>query len=131
MKIIDNLKDRWITWRTGKTRNRREWEAWRDSTVAWRAETIQGMFKNFRHVIEVDPEKFLVDDAISWVPTPAARQYFWPVRELTDACVWTTQRVFWDTWTNSWYINEIAGEDRVFVATNNEEDAVMIALRWA
>ena len=130
MKIVDRLKDRWLTWVTGKTRERREWEAWQQVTINQRAETIQDMFKNFRHVIEVDPEKFLVDHAIVWVPHPDARQYFWPQRELGDNCVWTTQRVFWDIRTNSWSINEIGGEDRVFVATNNDEDAIMIALRW-
>lgn len=131
MKYIDTIKDRWLTWRTGKSKDRREWEAWKEATINQRAETIQDMFKNFRHVIEVDPEKFLVDHAITWVPHPDARQYFWPRRELGNNCVWTTQRVFWDTWTNSWTINELAGEDRVFVATNNSVDAVVISLKWS
>lgn len=73
MKIVDRLKDRWLTWVTGKTRERREWEAWQQATINQRAETIQGMFKNFQHVIEVDPEKFLVDHAIVWVPHPGLK----------------------------------------------------------
>jgi hypothetical protein len=30
-----------------------------------------------------------------------------------------------------WNINEIGGEDRVFVATNSDGDAIMIALKWS
>lgn len=131
MKLIEHVKDRWITWRTGKNKTQREWEAWQNENINWRATNITQMFAKFKHVIEVDPYKFLVDEAICWVPHPKSRQYFWPRRELGNNCVWTTQRVFWDTWTNSWMINEIGGEDRVFVATNNDEDAIMIALRWA
>lgn len=130
MKIFDDLQDRWITRRTGKNKVQREYDAWYTKHVNWHADTINKMFEKFKYVIEVDPDKFLVDDAIAWVPHPDVRQYFWPERAFGNNCVWTIQRVFWDTWTNSWMINEIAGEDRVFVATNNDQDAIMLALRW-
>ena len=130
MNIIDDLKDRWITRRTGRNRQQREYDAWYEYNVNSRVSTINEMFKNFEYVIEVDPDKFLVDDAISWVPHPDARQYFWPERALGNNCVWTCRRVFWDQWTQSWYINNFTGDDRVFVATNSGEDATMLTLKW-
>ena len=131
MKIIDNIKDRWLTYRTGKSKSQREWEAWYNENVNWRANDIADMFKNFKHVIEVDPNKFLWDGGLAWVPHPKAKQYFWPERELGNNCVWRFERVGWDKWDQRWPINEIGGGDRVFVATNNKEDAIMIALQWS
>lgn len=131
MNIIDNFKDRWVTHRTGRNRQQREYDTWQESNVDKRASTIEEMFKNFQYIIEVDPEKFLVDDAIAWVPHPDAQQYFWPARPLGENCVWRFERVFWDQWLRKWAINDLIGEDRVFVATNSGADATMITLRWA
>lgn len=131
MKIFDDLRDCWITRRTGKNKDQREWEAWYNENVNWRASDITQMFEKFEYVIEVDPEKFLVDDAIAWVPHPDARQYFWPKRALGNNCVWTLQRVYWDRWSERWQVNDIIGEDRVFVATNSGPDATVLTLKWA
>jgi hypothetical protein len=130
MKLIEYAKDKWLTWRTGKNKAEREWHAWYNENVNWRANDITDMFKNFEHVIEVDYDKFLWDNGLSWVPHPKAKQYFWPRRELGNNCVWRMERVIWNPWDRRWHINEIGGEDRVFVATNNKEDAIMIALQW-
>ena len=141
MKLLDNIKDRWITWRTGKSRAvreweatqkqaRRDWEAWYNTNVNWRAYDITNMFENFKHVIEVSTDKFLWDGGLDWVPHPDAKQYFWPHRPLGENCVWRLERVSWNPWEKRWNINEIAGEDKVFVATNSDEDAIMITLKW-
>jgi hypothetical protein len=129
MRFLDNIKEHWITWRTGSNRNQREWKAWYNANVNWRATDITNMFENFKHVIEVDPDKFLWDGGLTWVPHPDALQYFWPQRPLGENSVWRIERVLWNTWENRWNINEIGGEDRVFVATNSDEDAIMIALK--
>ena len=130
MKLLDNIKDRWITWRTGKSLAQRDWEAWYNSNVNWRAYNITNMFENFKHVIEVDPNRFLWDAGLDWVPHPDALLYFWPQRPLGENCVWRLERVVRSQWDNRWHLTGIGGEDRVFVATNSDEDAIMITLKW-
>lgn len=129
--MIEWLKDRWLTWRTGKDKKQREWEAWYEVNVVYRASSITNMFQHFKHVIEVDTNKFMdLDEPFGWVPCDDALQYFWPARELGDNAVWRFERVMLDKWTNTWYVNGLGDEDKVFVATNNDEDATMIALKY-
>jgi hypothetical protein len=73
----------------------------------------------------------MVEDPFTWAPCEDAQQYFWPARELGNNAVWRFERVGWDKWTNSWHISGMGGEDKVFVATNNDEDAIMISLKYA
>lgn len=132
MVVIEYLKDKYLTWRTGKDKTQREWESWYESNVNYRATRINDMFKNFKHIIIVDTDKF-VDHAepFAWVPNKDARQYFWPQRPLGENCVWRFERVIncpATAW--QWEINELGGEDKIFVATNNERDAMMIALKY-
>lgn len=128
--MIEWIKDKWLTWRTGKDKAQREWEAWYEHNVVYRANTIENMFMNFKHIVIVNPRKFMIEDPFAWVPCEDARQYFWPQRELGNNAVWRFERVRKDQWDNRWHIDEMGGEDKVFVATNNERDAIMIALRW-
>ena len=129
--MIEYLKDKWLTWRTGKDKTQREWEAWYEVNVVYRAQTIENMFMNFKHVIEVSHEKFLdYSEPFAWVPVDDAMQYFWPRRDLGNNAVWRIERVFKDKWDNCWHINDIIGDDHVFVATNSDRDAMMIALKY-
>ena len=131
VKLKERIIDRWLTWRTGKDKSQRDWEAWYEENVDYRAGNIPTMFRNFAHVIEVDWRKFITDDGLAWVPVEDARQYFWPARNLGDNCVWRIERVFWDQWHKCWFLNEIGGEDKVFVATNSDKDAIMLALKYS
>lgn len=138
MKLLDQVRERWTTWRTGKTREEREWEAWVKANINWRSDRVRDIFGTFRYVIDVDPDKFLVDHALTWVPHPDARQYFYPVRPLGRNAVWKIMRVHQQTGIGldgetqaEWFVNELGGEDRLFVATNSEQDAVIISLRWS
>jgi hypothetical protein len=36
----------------------------------------------------------------------------------------------WNQWTEEWDINGMGDRDKVFVATNNDADAIMIALKY-
>ena len=132
MGLIEHVKDRWLTWRTGYTREERLFRAWYDDTVNWRASDITDMFKNFQHVIDVDWNKFITDGGMGCpVPVPDARQYFWPRRPLETTCVWRIERVTWNESDHRWHLTEIGADcDKVFVATNSDADAVMIKLRW-
>jgi hypothetical protein len=121
----------WLTKRTGKTTEQRAWEEWYEKTVVYRASTIENMFMHFEHVIIVDPNKFMVEDPFAWRPCEDAQQYFWPARPLGNNAVWRFERVRKDQWDNRWHFDILGGEDRVFVATNNERDAIMIALKYS
>lgn len=131
MKLWEEIKDQWITRRTGKSKEQREWEAWYDANVNYRATRINDMFKKFEYVIEVNPDKFFdPHEPFCWVPNKDAKQYFWPARELGNNCVWRIERVFWDRGHKCWSLNDIGGEDKVFVATNSDKDAVVISLKY-
>lgn len=129
--MIEWIKDKWLTWRTGKDKEQRDWEEWYETHVVYRAATIPNMFMHFEHVIIVDSKKFMVEDPFAWSPCDDAKQYFWPARKLGDNAVWRFERVMWDSWGQRWYVNELGGEDKVFVATNNSKDAMMIALKYS
>jgi hypothetical protein len=130
--MIEWIKDKWLTWRTGKDKDQREWEAWYDTNVVWRADTIPNMFMHFEYVMELNWNKFFdYAEPFAWIPCEDASQYFYPTRGLGNNAVWRIERVTWDKWDQRWHINEIGGEDKVFVATNNSKDAVMIALKYS
>ncbi len=128
--MIEWIKDKWLTWRTGKDKQQREWEEWYEVNVVYRASTIDGMFQHFKHVIIVDPTKFMLEDPFAWRPCEDAQQYFWPARELGDNAVWRFERVMWNQWEQGWDINGLGDRDKVFVATNSDKDAMMIALKY-
>ena len=130
-KLKDHIVDRYLTWKTGDDKVTRDWTAWYEVNVVYRASTIENMFMHFEHIVEVDWKKFITDDGLAWVPVPDAKQYFWPARELGNNCVWRLERVSWDQWQNRWDITDFGTEDKVFVATNSADDAMMIALKYS
>lgn len=130
-KLKEHFVDKYLTWRTGKDKSTREWEAWYDANVNYRASDITDMFKNFKHVIIVDVDKFTNPcEPFAWVPCDDAKQYFWPQRPLGENAVWRFERVIWDKWDQRWHVNGLGDEDKIFVATNNDKDAMMIALKY-
>lgn len=132
VRIKDYIVDKWLTWRTGKPRAEREWIEWYEENVVYRASTIPNMFMHFKHIIVVDANKFFdLCEPFAYVPCADARQYFWPQRELGNNAVWRFERVIWNQWQNQWDINGMGDRDKVFVATNDDRDAMMIALKYA
>lgn len=130
-KLKDYIVDKYLTWKTGEDKPTREWKAWYEVNVIYGASTIPNMFRNFKHIIIVDPNKFMLEDPFAWRPCEDAQQYFWPARELGNNAVWRFERVIWDQWMQHWSISGLGDEDKVFVATNNDADAIMIALKYA
>lgn len=129
--MIEWIKDRYLTWRTGKSKEEREWHIWYIDNVNYRATRIKDMFEKFEHIIVVDPQRFMIEDPFTWVPCEDAQQYFWPARPLGDNAVWRFERVIKCPATaGEWEVNELGGEYKVFVATNNSKDAMMIALKY-
>jgi hypothetical protein len=47
VNLKDYIVDRWLTWRTGKSKAEREWIQWYETNVVYRASTIPNMFMNF------------------------------------------------------------------------------------
>ncbi len=131
MVIIETIKDCWFTWRTGKDKAQRDWEAWYDSNVNYRANSINHMFANFKHIVVVNPDKFFQFDPFAYVPCEDAKAYMWPARSLGENCVWRIERVFWNPWQSEWIPNDLGDTDKVFVATNSDADATMIALKYS
>lgn len=128
VKFYDLLKEKYLTWKTGKTKEERIWQAWKEETINYRASTVQKYFYKFKYVIEVDPDKLFDLDALSWVVVDEFDQYMWPQRDLNDNAVYTWARGFWEG--DEFEINELGGGDHVFVATNNDKDAMMISLMY-
>jgi len=133
MNIKERISDWYLTKKTGKNKTQREAEEWFNQNVNIRANRINDRYRNFKHIFSVSPDKFFDhSEPFGWVPCTDARKYFWPHRQLGDNAVWGWHRVIKSPSTgNDWEINEIGGEDIVFVATNNGEDAVIMALKYS
>lgn len=130
--MIEWIKDRWLTFWTKKTKQQRDWEAWVAVNIVYGAGTINNRFMHFKHIIVVDYNKFLdLSQPFGYCPCEDANQYLYPARPLGENAVWCFERVFWNPWQQEWNINGMGDEDKVFVATNNDEDATMIALKYS
>lgn len=132
MSWVAAIKDKWLTWRTGKDKQQRDWESWRDKNVVSRASTIENMFMNFKHIVPVTTDIFDLDEPFGWCPCQDFKQYLYPQRELGNNAVFYFARGYRDQWDGKFHINDMRSEqDQVFVATNNDRDAFMIALKYS
>jgi hypothetical protein len=129
--MIERIVDRYLTWRTGQDKPTRDFRNWYDGTVVSRAGTIENMFMHFRYIIPVSTQKFNTNEPCGWVPCEDFKQYLYPNRVLGDNTVYTFARGYRDSWDGRFHLSDLQYEqDQVFVATNNEKDAVMIALKY-
>lgn len=129
MNIKERVKDKYLTWKTGKPKDLRDYELWYFNNVNLRSAYIHQLFENFKYIIKVDPDKFLnFSEPFGLIPCSEAKQYFWPQKSINNCAVWRCERVMKDS--SGWWRNDIGYEDAIFVATNNEKDAVLIALKW-
>ena len=133
IKLKDLLVDKFLDWRTGKSKEQRIYDEWYEQTIVTRAHTIENMFMNFKYVIEVKPSLwFDCYDVgpITWVPEKNAREFFYPNRALGENAVWTWARGNRSQHDGMFHFDEMGGRDHVFVATNNDRDAMMISLKY-
>lgn len=129
--LAEVIKDKWLTFWTKKSKSQREWEAWAEVTIASRADTIENMFMNFKHIIPVTTNIFDLDEPFGWAPCQDFKQYLYPTRQLGDNAVFYFARGYRDQWDKRFHLNDMRHEeDQVFVATNNDRDALMIALKY-
>jgi predicted ribosome-associated RNA-binding protein Tma20 len=89
------------------------------------------MFTNFKYIIPVTSEIFDYQEPFSWVPCEDFEQYMYPRRDLDNCAVYHFARGSRDQWDGLFHLDDCFGEgDQVFVATNNNEDAMMISLKY-
>lgn len=132
MVVIERIKDRYLTWRTGYDKPTRIWLKWQEENIVLRASTIENMFMNFRYILPVSTNIFHLDEPFGWSPSKDFRQYMYPNRALGDNTVYYFARGYRDEWDGRFHINEFrCDQDQVFAATNNGTDAVMIALKYS
>jgi len=132
VQVIEYIVDRYLTWRTGVDKQTRDHRKWYDETVVHRASTIENMFMNFKYIIPVSTNIFFLDDPFGWTPSKEFRQYMYPARDLGDCSVYYFARGYRDQWDGRFHLNDLrCDQDQVFVATNNDNDAVMIALKYS
>ena len=129
--MIEYIKDKYLTWRTGLNKQDRDYRKWHEDTVVRRASTIENMFMNFKYILPVSTMIFNHAEPFGWVPNEDFRQYMYPNRALGDCAVYHFARGIRGMWDSRFHLNEISGGDQVFVATNNEVDAMMIALKYS
>ena len=132
MAIIERIKDRYLTWRTGQDQQEREWYRWETQNVVRNAHTIENMFMKFKYVLPVSTRIFDDTHWVGWAPCQDFKQYLYPARALGDNAVYYFARGYRDPWDGRFHLNDLRhDQDQVFVATNNKEDAVMIALKYS
>ena len=131
MQIIEYIKDKYLTWGTGLTKQERVWRKWQEENIVRHASTIENMFMNFKYIFPVSVEIFDLDEHVCWVPCKDFEQYCYPNRDLGNCAVYYFARGERNQWDGHFHFNEFGGGDQVFVATNNEIDAMMIALKYS
>jgi hypothetical protein len=132
MVLIDYIKDKWLTWRTGLNKEDRDWYKWQGGHIVNRATTIENMFMHFEYIIPVSTKIYDLNYPFGWVPCDDFKQYLYPARALGDNTVYYFARGYRDPRDGRFHLNDLRHEqDQVFVATNNSKDAVMIALKYA
>jgi hypothetical protein len=131
--LVDKIKDRYLTWKTGDDKEMRIWKKWREENIVYNAHTIQNMFTNFKYIIEVNPHIFFDYHAHGpgWIPCADVAEYMYPAKPLGENAVWMYERGVWDYFHKEFSLNSMGDKDCIFVATNNSEDAIVIALKWS
>lgn len=130
--MIERIKDKYLTWRTGLNKQDRDWYKWQGGHIIQRSTTIEDMFIHFKYIIPVTTNVFDLDEPFGWVPCEDFKQYLYPNRALGDNTVYYFARGYRCRRDGKFHLNDMWHEqDQVFVATNNSKDAMMIALKYS
>ena len=133
MKLISEWLGKYSDWRRGISPERRAWLDWSEQTINPRADTVQRVYAKFKYIIEVDPDHFFSHEELgAWIPCADFKQLAYPNKQLGQCAVWGWFRGEWSQqwWNSGFLINDMFGGDHVFVATNEEQDALWIAMKW-
>jgi hypothetical protein len=131
-QLIAQWKEKYLTWKTGQTQSERAWDQWKIATINHNASTVQDYYTNFKYILELDYKKVYKEDAPhGWIATDEFTEYMYPNRPMGDNTIVKWFRGEWNQWDDRYWFSELGGEDAVFAATNNEQDAIMIALKFS
>lgn len=132
MKFLEDLKDKWLTWQTGISKSEREYRTWREQNIVFSARDVTNFFQGYKYIIAVDYNKVNVrfNPMFGLIESDEFLSYMYPHRPLGQNCFYGDFRGYWDQWDKRFHMDDTIGNSQMFVATNSEEDAVMIALKW-
>ena len=129
--MIEWIKDKWLTWRTGLNKEERICRKWQEENIVHRADTIENMFMHFKYIIPVSTDIFDLHEPFGWCPNKDFKQYLYPSRALGDCAVFYFARGYRDKWDGRFHLSDLQHEqDQVFVATNSDKDSMMIKLKY-
>lgn len=129
--MLETIKDKYLTWRTGRDAKQRELYAWcTGGNIYPGASTIRTKLNGFKHIIPVSWDKIYVY-TIAWEPVDDFyNKYNFRFREIGDHAMVVNMRGEFTNNVDIFEMNELFGGDQAFVGTNNDYDAVMIALKY-
>jgi hypothetical protein len=110
-------------------RAQKQRQQWLNTHINHRAHTVRACYAYYRHVIPVDYRATHIPDFMTWVLASELRDMSWPARSSEDAIMVVGRRVV--QIDNDWRIDDWAGYDQAFVMTNNDQEAMWIALKYS
>lgn len=134
MKLIDSIVDWYLTKRTGKTKIRREYDAWYDTVVDRTALDPRKYFKGFKHIIELDRNKVYPEfhPFCGEIMSIEFKKFLYPQKPLGEniVCAWGTKGE--RPSVASGIIMSFYGDQElsILVATNSDEDALMLTMLY-
>lgn len=133
MNIFNNIKEWYLTKKTGLTTKEREIRAWYDERINYRATYIDEIYHGFDYIIEVDP--YLVLDfghPFGWYSLTDFQKFQYPAQHIEAAAFWAWVRGFRENslGRRRYINNEIGGGDSLFVMTNSKDIAVKISAKY-
>lgn len=134
MNILDNIKDWYITKKTGLTKEERRVRAWYDERINYRASYVDEIYHGFDYIIEVDPFRVLdFGSPFGWHSLTDFQKYQYPKQPVEAAAFWAWVRGFRENsfGRRRYAHNEIGGGDNLFVMTNSKEIAVEVTAKYA
>ena len=132
MNFWEAIKDKWLTWRTGSCKSEREYREWKLHNIVQNAQDVTNFFQGYKHIIAVDYRKVMTkfEPMFGYLESEEFLSYMYPSRPLGQNCFYGMFRGGQDQRNSRFYFDDF-GCTQMFVATNSEEDAIMIALKWS
>lgn len=124
MKMINCIIDWYRDWK--QSRDFYRFVKWKHSVIKHHCHSIADKYSHFAYLIPVDYTKFFKKHGIDL--NDRALPYFWPARSIATTCVWGIDRVSWDPVIAGVVQSPLWGEDKIYVACNDPNDALMIAM---
>ena len=134
MKLYSDIKAKYFRWRRGMDRAEWDYTQWNEAHICQRANDVTNYYQGFKYVIPVSYNKIYTQSDSFWgeILGTDIKEYTWPNKEVGEHAMLGHFRGYWDQWDGRFHITDLGGElDQMFVATNNDEDAFMIALRFS